>query len=152
MTDFFPAEYKKYGYQANQDQPGNLLFDHLFRGSPNAKVILTVRDSDEIWLSSFIRFLTQEAKRFGNPGHYFMNKFNQLNWMGPKMAAQMEINHFMIEKVLPGFDSYKRFYFWQDFVEYLKKVFICGIAFLWGAGNSHIFKNENCTFFFLDHL
>ena len=41
------AEYKKHNFQANQDFPGNFLWEDLYNASPDAKVILTVRDSDE---------------------------------------------------------------------------------------------------------
>ena len=47
-------EYKKNGFQANQDMPGNFLWEELYNASPNAKVILTVRDSEKQWKKSYI--------------------------------------------------------------------------------------------------
>ena len=52
-------EYTKLGYQANQDIPGNVYWEELFNASPNAKVILTVRDNADVWNKSFLGFLKQ---------------------------------------------------------------------------------------------
>ena len=52
-------EYTKLGFQANQDFPGNMYWEELFHASPNAKVILTVRDNADVWNKSFLRFLRQ---------------------------------------------------------------------------------------------
>ena len=48
--------YNVLGYQANQDLPGNFLWEKLYRASPNAKVILTVRENDEKWMQSWKKF------------------------------------------------------------------------------------------------
>ena len=40
--------YDKKGFEANQDLPGNMLWEELYKASPKGtKVILTVRASDE---------------------------------------------------------------------------------------------------------
>ena len=52
-------EYTKLGFQANQDFPGNVYWEELFNASPNAKVILTVRDNADVWNKSFLGFLRQ---------------------------------------------------------------------------------------------
>ena len=52
-------EYTKLGFQANQDFPGNVYWEELFNASPNAKVILTVRDNADVWNKSFLNFLRQ---------------------------------------------------------------------------------------------
>ena len=40
--------YDKNGFEANQDLPGNMLWEELYKSSPKGtKVILTVRSSDE---------------------------------------------------------------------------------------------------------
>ena len=52
-------EYTKLGFQANQDFPGNVYWEELFNASPNAKVILTVRDNADVWNKSFLSFLRQ---------------------------------------------------------------------------------------------
>ena len=52
-------EYTKLGFQANQDFPGNVYWEELFNASPNAKVILTVRDNADVWNRSFLSFLRQ---------------------------------------------------------------------------------------------
>ena len=40
------------GYKATVDQPGNLFYQTFMKLNPNAKVILTVRDSPESWATS----------------------------------------------------------------------------------------------------
>ena len=65
----------KFGFQANQDLPGNILWEDLYNASPyakvlleisireikfNHKVILTVRDTTEAWENSYFNFLKQE--------------------------------------------------------------------------------------------
>ena len=53
-------EYTSRGYTVNQDHPGNIYWEELFRASPNAKVILTVRDNVDVWNRSLVRFMDQE--------------------------------------------------------------------------------------------
>ena len=81
-------EYKKHGFQVNQDVPGNVYWEALYHASPNAKVsrisslqmkrffkvILTVRDSTEAWKKSFVSFLKQENLRWGNPGFWILHR------------------------------------------------------------------------------
>ena len=52
-------EYTSRGYTVNQDHPGNIYWEELFKASPNAKVILTVRDNVEVWNRSLLRFMDQ---------------------------------------------------------------------------------------------
>ena len=52
-------KYKKCGYQANQDVPGNFYWKDLYDASPDAKVILTVRDDVETWRNSWRTFMKQ---------------------------------------------------------------------------------------------
>ena len=85
-------EYKDHNFDTNQDLPGNLLWEELYAAMPKGtKVILTVRDSDEIWFNSLYKFREQEARRFalgdfypamfeifhkaGFSGKYFKNWF-----------------------------------------------------------------------------
>jgi len=84
-------EYNKQGFQANQDIPGNLYWEELFHASPNAKVILTVRDSTEVWNRSLINFMRQECARFGNPGFWLFHRFSSLGWTSPKMLRMVDI-------------------------------------------------------------
>ena len=47
ITDVI-KKYDEFGFDANQDSPGNFLWEELYHASPkDTKVILTVRDSDE---------------------------------------------------------------------------------------------------------
>ena len=53
------AEYQKHNFHANQDYPGNFMWEDLYNASPNAKVILTVRDSDEQFVNSWNKFIVR---------------------------------------------------------------------------------------------
>ena len=56
--------YENHGFDANQDTPGFLYWEELYNASPKGtKVILTVRDSDDIWQKSMKGFYIQEMKR-----------------------------------------------------------------------------------------
>ena len=56
--------YEKHGFDANQDLPGNVYWEELYNASPKGtKVILTVRDSDDIWQRSLKGYFIQEMKR-----------------------------------------------------------------------------------------
>lgn len=57
MITFKIAEYKRHNFHANQDYPGNFMWEDLYNESPNAKVILTVRDSDDDFMKSFTNFM-----------------------------------------------------------------------------------------------
>ena len=55
------AAYDEHGFDANQDLPGNMLWEELYDASPKGtKVILTVRESDERWWKSWCGFMLQE--------------------------------------------------------------------------------------------
>ena len=50
-------EYKRNGFDGNQDVPGNFMWEELYRGmGKETKVILTIRDSDEKWFQSLYDF------------------------------------------------------------------------------------------------
>ena len=49
------SAYEKLGFDALQDLPGNLYWEQLYDACPDAKIILTVRDSDEIWYNSWYK-------------------------------------------------------------------------------------------------
>ena len=56
--------YDDYEFDANQDIPGNACWEELYHASPKGtKVILTIRDSDEVWQNSIKKFFIQETKR-----------------------------------------------------------------------------------------
>ena len=61
------AEYEKHGFDTNQDIPGNLLWQDLYEAlvkrDGNTKVILTIRDNDEVWWRSWCNFMKQEVSR-----------------------------------------------------------------------------------------
>ena len=43
------SEYKVHGFDVNQDLPGNIYWQDLYKASPQGtKVILTVRDSGQV--------------------------------------------------------------------------------------------------------
>ena len=49
------SAYEKLGFDALQDLPGNLYWEQLYDACPDAKIILTVRDNDEIWYNSWYK-------------------------------------------------------------------------------------------------
>ena len=51
------VEYQENNFHANQDCPGNYMWEDLYDASPNAKVILTVRDSDDQFIKSITNFM-----------------------------------------------------------------------------------------------
>lgn len=54
------AAYDEHGFDANQDLPGNMLWEELYDASPKGtKVILTIRESDEKWWKSWCGFMLQ---------------------------------------------------------------------------------------------
>ena len=55
----FKEKYKKCGYNVNQDVPGNLKWKNLYDFSPDAKVILTVRDNVDKWKESVNGYMHQ---------------------------------------------------------------------------------------------
>ena len=61
------SEYEKHGFDTNQDIPGNLLWQDLYEAlikrDSNTKVILTIRDNDEVWWRSWCNFMKQEVSR-----------------------------------------------------------------------------------------
>ena len=58
------AKYENFGFDSNQDIPGNYLWEDLYRAMPkDTKVILTVRDSDAVWWDSWCGFMLQEINR-----------------------------------------------------------------------------------------
>jgi len=87
------AEYEKNGFDANQDVPGNLKWEDLYRASPKGtKVILTIRDSDDVWWRSWCGFMEQEIRR-GSVGDFnfqtIMQYMMEYGYMGPKFSDMM---------------------------------------------------------------
>ena len=67
------AVYDQNGFDANQDTPGNVLWEELYRASPKGtKVILTIRESDEVWWNSWCGYIKQEVSRWSNGGICFL--------------------------------------------------------------------------------
>jgi len=87
--------YDKHGFDCNQDLPGNVLWEELYRGlGPDTKVILTVRDNDEVWWRSWCGFMTQECKRDSIGDFCTQALWNILNlrgYSGPEMQACMKV-------------------------------------------------------------
>ena len=87
-------EYKINGFQANQDIPGNFLWEELYNASPKAKVILTVRDSKEQFKTSWTKFMEKILSNTGNPGHWIVRKIADFKLMGPKFHMMEDISKF----------------------------------------------------------
>merc|ERR1712235_179095 len=97
-------KYKEEGFDANQDFPGNFLWEELYQVSPaGQKVILTVRDSDEKWWKSWCGFFTQESKRHAigdiNLG-IILNKASEYGYMGPKFQVMFEVGKLVCSRYL----------------------------------------------------
>jgi hypothetical protein len=84
-------------FLANQDIPGNIYWKELFHASPNAKVILTVRDSTQVWSRSLTRFMEQETSRHGNPGFWLFNRFMSLDWTSPNIKNMLKMSEFIMK-------------------------------------------------------
>ena len=68
-----------------------MYWEELFHASPNAKVILTVRDNTEVWNRSMISFMKKESSKLGNPGSWLFNRFMELGWTSPKMLKMQQL-------------------------------------------------------------
>ena len=66
--------------------PGNFLWEDLYTASPNAKVILTVRDNDKVWWKSLSSFFVAAAQLWSNPGYYIFNKLKDAQFGGVKQT------------------------------------------------------------------
>lgn len=90
--------YDKHGFDANQDIPGNLLWEDLYRAlikrDANTKVILTVRDSDAAWWKSWCGFMLQECSR-GAIGDFcsqgVMKIVASRGYLGPEFEAMTTV-------------------------------------------------------------
>ncbi|CAG5104153.1 Oidioi.mRNA.OKI2018_I69.chr1.g1118.t1.cds [Oikopleura dioica] len=78
-------EYQKHGFQVNQDVPSNVFWEQLYHASPTAKVILTVRDSSEVWQNSWNKFAASFNTQFGNPGFWIYHRLISMGWSSPNM-------------------------------------------------------------------
>ena len=68
--------YEDHGFDANQDWPGNVRWEELYNSSPKGtKVILTVRDNEEIWLRNRIHFFLAFNLSFFECIHKEFQKF-----------------------------------------------------------------------------
>merc|ERR1712126_789705 len=90
-------KYDELGFDANQDLPGNFLWEELYlASSKDTKVILTVRDSDEQWWKSWCGFMTQEFSRH-SIGDFcvagLLNIIAKKGYMGKEMNAIMEVDN-----------------------------------------------------------
>ncbi|CAG5079285.1 Oidioi.mRNA.OKI2018_I69.PAR.g9216.t1.cds [Oikopleura dioica] len=120
-------EYKKYGFQANQDFPGNMYWEELYHASPNAKVIITIRDNAEVWHQSQFNFMRQEFQRLGNPGFWLYQRFTNFGWTSPRMNNIRKIFQIVSnEKFFRTNEPVKwspadwKMFTWQQQLEYMK--------------------------------
>jgi len=96
------SKYEQHNFDTNQDLPGNMLWEELYRALPeNTKVILTVRDCDETWFQSWSRFGEQEIERaaiWNIDVQNIIMKLATRGWMGPKMEAWIKIMLFVCDR------------------------------------------------------
>lgn len=111
ITDVLDA-YKKHGFDSNQDLPGNIHWEELYRAMPkDTKVILTVRDNVDQWWRSWCGFMAQECKRDSIGDFCTQSIFNIMTlrgWTGPEMQAMMKVAQIvMAEEFDPSFKQNK---------------------------------------------
>ncbi|CBY16441.1 unnamed protein product, partial [Oikopleura dioica] len=92
-------EYRKQGFQGNQDFPGNIYWEDLFNASPNCRVILTERDNADVWNKSFVAFLRKEYST--KPYSFWLNqRMITARWFGEKIGKMFDITNHCFRKAL----------------------------------------------------
>lgn len=108
--------YDQHGFDTNQDIPGNVLWEDLYRAlvkrDPNIKVIMTVRDNDAVWWKSWCGFWLQECQ-YGAIGDFcvlgVMTMLASAGYFGPQIEAMQRITeiicdaYFDASVATPGF-------------------------------------------------
>jgi len=86
------AEYERNGYEATQDLPANLYWEDLYENVKDAKVILTVRDSDEQWYNSWMNFNKTNIEQGMTAllGYKLMVWFMDHGWMGSAQKFHLQ--------------------------------------------------------------
>merc|ERR1711990_855169 len=97
------SEYKIHGFDVNQDLPGNIHWQDLYKASPQVtKVILTVRDSDQEWYESLSRFVEHEySSRLVGKDFSTQRLFGNMTkngFLGEKMKNMVKI----YSKIIPN--------------------------------------------------
>ena len=98
--------YKQHGFDANQDSPSNFLWHELHTACPSAKVILTVRDNEEIWWRSWSRFVEAEHRRKSVCGVSTMKLWSILakwGYMGQELRDKYELQEVNFCDFMPHF-------------------------------------------------
>lgn len=94
--------YDRHGFDANQDLPGNVLWEDMYRASPKGtKVILTIRDNEEKWWNSWKKFIIQEYERVQVMGVSYqgiMGLLSRYGYLGTKMQNFYNINKIIVPK------------------------------------------------------
>ena len=67
--------YKEFALIVTIFSPGNLEWETLFKAIPDAKVILTVRDNEDSWYKSWVK--------------YAISQVNKNGWMTRRLAPLM---------------------------------------------------------------
>lgn len=98
------AAYDQHGFDANQDLPGNMLWEELYDASPRGtKVILTIRESDERWWKSWCGFLKQEMIRWSKGNFSFMpllNSFQSKGYLGRDLQDMDKVVDYTVRRYL----------------------------------------------------
>ncbi|CAG5098588.1 Oidioi.mRNA.OKI2018_I69.XSR.g15801.t1.cds [Oikopleura dioica] len=116
------SEYENIKCTVNQDWPGNMLWEELYRASPHAKVILTVRKNDKEWFDSLIKFMIAERSACGNFPWYFLSmKFLDWGFLGKTFHLSDWIAREKMELYLPGVFYWERSWTWETSIENIKK-------------------------------
>jgi len=98
-------EYHRHGFDVNQDIPGNVYWEELYKASSKlekTKVILTVRDSPSAWWTSYANFTKQEAYRqsiFGYSISKFFMFLSDYGYMGPELIWMQIVGRVITKNV-----------------------------------------------------
>ena len=79
------------GFSASMDSPGCIFFEELMKLNPNAKVILTVRDSPEDWATS-ARDTIFSGNKASNRVTSSFNRFVYLTFMPRLLCSVYKMN------------------------------------------------------------
>lgn len=101
------------GFNATVDGPTAFLYQEQMRKYPDAKVVLTVRDSPEQWADSFAKTITRGCKAVHESFPFY--------WIGPFARTGAFIDSMFVKGKLPYKDPSLLPDFYREFVEEVKR-------------------------------
>ena len=83
-------KYNQLGFNASNDLPTNAYWKELYENMESCKVIVTVRNSPDVWAKSVQTFFGKQAARFG----WFMSVLYRLTTWG--IVGKRHQNHYIM--------------------------------------------------------